>query len=154
MNYSYLTHALTEIGPKLDPVHISEDEDGMTYSLIFPTGLRVLIERDENRETLVFVGELGMARDEAETQKLCMFLMQFNSVWNTSGGLWFGCAEGCVFQLFWDVPYCPLDAETLGANIISFVERSEYWRDLVGRGAPNPDDSPEPPENPETMIRV
>ncbi|MEO1776748.1 MAG: type III secretion system chaperone [Pseudomonadota bacterium] len=139
MKIEDLSQMLAAIGPTLSPCVIDEHAEGMTFGIRFEDRTQLLIERDENRETLVLVGSLGPARSDEEGDKLCLMFMRFNTLWGQLGGLRFGYEDGGEFKLFLDLPYGPLTQGSLATLIESFAERTAFWSDVVVKGAPDPE---------------
>ncbi|MEM6678862.1 MAG: type III secretion system chaperone [Pseudomonadota bacterium] len=156
MKLEELNDALAEIGPKIHPVMITDFEEELVTVLTFDVDVEILLERDENRELLVFVGTLGQTPVRAE-KEMMRILMQMNNLWGALGGLRFALEEpGGDFVMLWDLPYPSLTTENLQNAIESFIDRIRFWRQVVADGRFESDDREiqEGDDNIDTMMRV
>ncbi|MEM8598046.1 MAG: type III secretion system chaperone [Pseudomonadota bacterium] len=153
MRLEEVATALAELGPRLDPVLITEFEERVAV-LTFDEDTEMLLEYDKTRELLVFVGSVGASPPRAESTMLLVF-MKMNNLRETLGGLHFAIEEeGGEFMLIWDLPYHNLTTEGLYGAIVSFRGRIEFWRQIVSDGRLDRDAIMEDGINFETMIRV
>lgn len=149
-----VAQALTDIGPRLEPIAILEDEVQNYFSVHMDERTEIQIEPDPDRGLLIFIGNLGKARDEQAALKLCVFLMEFNALSGAMDGHYFSYAVDEDFQIMMDVAFDALEVDDLEFTISAFAERISFWRSVVERGAP--ENNPQPPEgeNFENLIRV
>ncbi|MEM6421672.1 MAG: type III secretion system chaperone [Pseudomonadota bacterium] len=133
MRADALSDAFRAVGARLEQVFVTEFPERMTFVMTLVDQARITVERDENREVLVFIGELGIA-PESRAQAMSNLLMTMNTIWGPTGGLRFGRDADGAFQMLWDLPYRALDTQTLGALTESFIDRTRYWTEVVRRG--------------------
>ncbi|MCP5071674.1 MAG: type III secretion system chaperone [Rhodobacteraceae bacterium] len=131
MDQSHLARLFEELGPLLERMVIVEYPDAGAFQLQDEDGLIVMINRDEERQCLVFFSDIGQPPASAAA-KLYPMLLIMNSQWESTGGLHFALEEengSC--GLYWELPLSVLTPQALANGVSSFSERATSWRQIV-----------------------
>ena len=134
-------HALmTEIGPALELVEVTEFDEDNLWVLVVRDDVVVFVDYVPEDRRLRLTAEIGVP-SPADRLQLYELMLQYNARWKETGGvrLVLDGPEGGVVQAY-DLPVAGLDLHRLQNVIRNFGDMLEGWRKIVatGAGAPQP----------------
>ena len=130
-----VSQLLTEAGPLIGDVAISESDDGNAWVVIFNEDTEVFIELDDEGSKVVLSANIATP-DVNQRLTVYELILQVNSQYLQTGGLRFGLEEpeGNV-EMIADLSLHELNATTLANVVADFASRIVEWRQTVHVGA-------------------
>ena len=124
---------MSGVGPVLDPLAIDASAEPRCWGIAMAEDLVVLVQFDEQKNSLVLSGDLG-APPAGDRTALYEVLLQMNYHWETTGGVRMAIdgPGGEVTQLF-EMPADGLDPSRLARILSSFADAAKAWRGIVER---------------------
>ena len=130
-----VSQLLTEAGPLIGDVAISESDDGNTWVVVFDEHSEVFIDHDEDANKIVLSSGIAMPKPDS---RLAVYelILQVNSQYLQTGGIRFGLEEpeGNI-EMIADLSLHELNATTLANVIVDFASRITDWRQTIQAGA-------------------
>lgn len=154
----HLHTLMTEVGPRLNLLELTEFEDDASWRLLFDEQTLVMAEYVADEDRLVLSANIATPDANTPSDRLRIYeqLLQYNYHWELTGSVRMALEGpgGELVQLA-DLRVSGLDLETLTTALSGFQDKVQGWREALAatasRQAPDQPDN-EPPVPPGVRV--
>jgi len=126
-----------EIGSSSELAEVYADESNLAWSFVFPDGLVLAMDLDEEEGRITFSAEVDEARADRSAQTLEL-LLRYNYLWHETGGVRMALdGEGGQVLMIYDFSAAELDLPKFVSVLESLADKARAWKQaLASNGAP------------------